>query len=261
MAWLWTALKADYRPTFPFQASVVLIQAQNAAASALPVLRRDLCVQPNLMGPWPTITEVIPPNGQPAAGPGDLVTVQGANLAGATAVQLSNSRLQVQQTVAPLSNVGNASFQFTVPDSSASSPPASSPPVPDLPVGIYLVSAQVNTGLDAVLTNGLPLAIAPRIDPSSVPATITAGSPVSLSVSCAPSVRVGQQVALLIGGQQAPADPFTAATNSPSFTFPTLAPTGQPVPVRLRVDGLDSPIVDLARTPPAFSGPTVQVVS
>ncbi len=26
VAWLWTALKADYRPTFPFQASVVLIQ-------------------------------------------------------------------------------------------------------------------------------------------------------------------------------------------------------------------------------------------
>ena len=29
MAWLWTALKADYRPTFPFQVSVVLIRSQN----------------------------------------------------------------------------------------------------------------------------------------------------------------------------------------------------------------------------------------
>ena len=40
MAWLWTALKADYRPTFPFQVSVVLLQPQQNTSLALPVLRR-----------------------------------------------------------------------------------------------------------------------------------------------------------------------------------------------------------------------------
>ena len=37
MAWLWTALKADYRPTFPFQVSVVLIESQHPAV--LPLLK------------------------------------------------------------------------------------------------------------------------------------------------------------------------------------------------------------------------------
>ena len=42
MAWLWTALKADYRPTFPFQVSVVLMQPQQCRRSlALPVLRAE----------------------------------------------------------------------------------------------------------------------------------------------------------------------------------------------------------------------------
>jgi hypothetical protein len=40
MAWLWTALKADYRPTYPFQVSVVLMQPQRQTTAALPVLRR-----------------------------------------------------------------------------------------------------------------------------------------------------------------------------------------------------------------------------
>src|SRR5262250_3673227 len=37
MAWLWTALKADYRPTFPFQVSVVLIEPKSPTVSGLPV--------------------------------------------------------------------------------------------------------------------------------------------------------------------------------------------------------------------------------
>jgi hypothetical protein len=49
MAWLWTALKADYRPTFPFQVSVVLIERQNPATLPLPVLVRNIVVEPDLI--------------------------------------------------------------------------------------------------------------------------------------------------------------------------------------------------------------------
>jgi hypothetical protein len=38
-----------------------------------------------------------------------------------------------------------------------------------------------------------------------------------------------------------------------------LVPTAQPVPVRLRVDGIDSPVVDMTSKPPKFAGPSVQV--
>src|SRR5262249_61615772 len=66
MAWLWTALKADYRPTFPFQVSVVLIEPQNPEIVPLPVLQRKPVVEPDLT-PFPIITAVIPPLSQPAA--------------------------------------------------------------------------------------------------------------------------------------------------------------------------------------------------
>ena len=52
MAWLWTALKADYRPTFPFQASVVLIEAETPLGLAFPVLSRNIvanAIQPSLL--------------------------------------------------------------------------------------------------------------------------------------------------------------------------------------------------------------------
>ncbi|HUI83244.1 MAG TPA: Pvc16 family protein [Candidatus Binatia bacterium] len=254
MAWIWTALKADYRPTFPFQVSVVLINPTNAAVAALPVLTRKVAAQPNLLSTFATLTEADPPGGQPAANLGDIVTVEGANLAGAASVLLINSRQVIRQTIGALSNVQDSSFQFTIPNPSL--PPPQLHPS-DLPAGIYTLTAQVTSGADTLDTNAVPFAIAPQIGSSWAPGTLPSGT-TTVTVPCAPYVRPGQQVSLLIGGQEASADPFTTPTNSPSFTFPALQPTPL-VPVRLRVDGIDSPILDLTKTPPVFTGPMVQV--
>jgi hypothetical protein len=256
LAWLWTALKADYRPTFPFQVSTVLIQSQAPLLSTLPVLQRQISAVASMAPPLPTLTAVDPPGSQPAAGLGDVVTVQGANLGAATGVVLSNARLGITQTLTPLTNAQANSFQFTVPNPSLPAPQTNPT---DLPAGVYLLAAQVPQGTDIVVSNGLPLAIAPKIGAAWAPGTLASGAAVSVTIPCAPYLRVGQQVSLLIGGQEAPANPFTAPTNSPSFTFATLQPTGRPVPVRLRVDGIDSPIIDMTKTPPAFTGPSVQV--
>jgi len=260
IAWLWTALKADYRPTFPFQASVVLIQSQNPVQSALPVLTRSVSAQANMLSPFGALTDVTPPGGQPAASLGDTVTVQGANLSGAVSVVLINSQLGIQQTI-PASTTGSgSSLQFTVPN-----PPPPAPPAPptDLPAGVYLLAAQVANGPDIVSTNSLPLAIAPTITiPPSSPITPDAQGDAAVTITCAPFLRPGQEVSLIIGGASAPASPFAGPTNTPSFTFSSLAaasPPSPPLPVRLRVDGIDSPIIDMTKTPPVFSGPTVQI--
>ena len=81
-----------------------------------------------------------------------------------------------------------------------------------------------------------------------------------VTVPCSPFVRPGQQVFLIIGDQLTVADPFTAPTNTPSFTYPDLQPTNGLVRARLRVDGIESRIVDRTTTPPTFAGPQVQVV-
>ncbi len=266
MAWLWTALKADYRPTFPFQVSVVLIQNPKPAQSALPVLQRKVAAQPNLGPSWSSLTAANPPNGQPAANLGDTVTVLGTNLSSVTNVVLTNSRLNlnIQPVVLPPSDASAGSLQFTVPDSDIAVSPAvvlTSPSTPvDLPAGLYLLSAQASNGTDVVSTNSLPLAIAPRIVvPPQSPITPDAHGNATVTISCVPLLRVGQQVSLSIGSQEAPANAFSNGTNRVSFTFSSLQATNQPVPVRLRVDGVDSPIIDTTQTPPVFSGPLVQV--
>ena len=132
MAWLWTALKADYRPTFPFQVSVVLIEPQNPAIVPLPVLLRNIIVEPDLT-PFPDITAVVPPFEQPAATLGQPVTVQGHHLVGASGVVLTNALRAIQQTIAPTA-VANASLQFT--------PPLLNAPG-ELAAGIYDLSAEV----------------------------------------------------------------------------------------------------------------------
>jgi hypothetical protein len=259
MAWIWTALKADYRPTYPFQVSVVLIEPEATTVSALPVLRRNVSAIPGLTPPFPALSAVVPPDSGSTVLLGDIVTVEGNQLAGATGVRLVNSRLAVDRLLTPLANVEPDSFQFTIPN------PALAPPQPnpsDLPAGLYVLTAEVPSGSDVLSTNALPLAIAPSIGAAWGPGTIGAGSTVSVSVPCAPYVRPSQQASLIIGGQQAPADPFSVPTNSPSFTFETLESTGgASVPVRLRVDGIDSPIIDMSLPDqPVFTGPSVQVV-
>jgi Pvc16 N-terminal domain len=257
MAWVWTALKADYRPTYPFQVSVVLIQPEATTVSPLPVLRPEISAIPELIPPFPALTAIVPPNGLSTAVLGDTVTVEGTDLAAASRVRLVNSRFGVDQILAPLTSVADGSFQFTLPS------PALPPPQPnptDLPAGVYLLTAEGPSGSDILSTNALPLTVAPRIKASWAPGTIGAGSNVSVGVPCAPYLRPSQQASLIIGGQQAPADPHPAPTNAPSFTFETLEPTGGAVPVRLRVDGVDSPIVGLnVLDQPVFTGPTVQV--
>ncbi|HEY1242149.1 MAG TPA: DUF4255 domain-containing protein [Bryobacteraceae bacterium] len=254
VAWLWTALKADYRPTFPFQVSVVLIQPQNPVLAALPVLQRNIKAKP--LSPIPTLTEADPPNMQPVACLGDTVTVHGAFLNGTSAVRLINQPQGLQTDITPVTGATNLSFQFGIPNPLL--PPPQLHPT-DLPAGVYVLSAKITADGDTMDTNGVPLAIAPKIDASWNPGTIGSGTDVSVSVPCAPYLRPGQAVALLIGSQLAPADTFDTPTNSPSFTFATLSPTATPVPVRLRVDGIDSPIIDMTTKPPSFTGPSVQV--
>ena len=75
-------------------------------------------------------------------------------------------------------------------------------------------------------------------------------------------LALGATVTILriLGNQLTVADPIAAPTNTPSFTYPDLQPTGGPVRARLRVDGIESRFVDRTTTPPTFVGPLVTVV-
>jgi len=246
MAWLWTALKADYRPTFPFQVTVVLIQAEGPTNAPLPVATRNIAVKAGLLS---SIGSVTPPPGKSAACLGDTVTVSGSGLSNAVGVTLSNAYLGVQFGPIVPSTVTNTSIQFVLPNI----PVQGSPPSTPLPSGVYLLSVQVQpaTTPASISSNSLPLAIAPRII-SALPPSVT-GASFTLNPTCSPAVLPRQQVSLIVGGEGVLAVPFQSNTNTPVFNFSNVAPGTYLV--RLRVDGIDSPV----SYTPAPGSPTIQV--
>lgn len=263
---LWTALQAQYRPTATYIATVVLIEATRAARSPLPVLSRGkvdsvthreagIAVQPNLLPPYPFIESIVPNTKQIAAELGDTLVVSGHNLDGVAAqyrLLIANAWRGIEREIFPeiAASGVESSVKFLLPND----------PV-NIPAGTYSACLQLQkTGEPRPRrTNVLPLTIAPKIQPGSLPATINIGGnpSITLTPTCTPQVRPSQRVSLVLGGVELLADPFTAATATPSFTFT------DPVPdkywVRLRVDGVDSLLVDTSVSPPKFTGPQVDV--
>lgn len=255
MAWLWTALKADYRLTFPFQVSVVLMTPDQQTSPSMPVLHRRVRavpVQPAL------ILQVAPPGGQPAAASTDTVTVTGEFLGATTQVQLSNPRYGIQYAV-PVVSVTNTTITFK-PDPSVTRP-----------AGVYELSAQVAnaSGIVTQSTNSLPFALAPTLPVQTATVADNAAG-VLVTVTFSPDVLPGQSVSLAlitVAGTanppfsvSAPAEPFGSSTGSLSFQFPASLPTAAPLLGRLQVDGVTSAVqVNWTANPPAFTGPMVTV--
>jgi hypothetical protein len=281
MAWLWTALKADYRPTFPFQVSVVLMQPQKSMSVAIPVLRQAITAQ---AAPPSQILQVLPPSG-PAAGFSDQVVVTGVNLSAMTQVQLTNSRLMVQMTIpVPPANVSGNSLSFVTNHQTTY-------PAGTIPAGVYTLVTQVADATGKVVslsTNGLPFALAPTLPPhtaTSAPNTDPAApNTLVVKVSGMTPVWEGQTVSLSLTNLvappppaplfsiAAPALPFTGNDNTTlQFVFPNTLPLHVQLLGSLIVDGVSS-VVQVTvpplppgsppgtpPNPPQYSGPWVVV--
>jgi hypothetical protein len=243
LAWLWTALKADYRPTFPFQVSVVLIEPQFPAYAGLPVLKRKIVIQP---GSTPQLLGVVPLTDQAAASAGEVVTVVGQSLSGANMVALTNQRLGIQYPpFAPLT-VTDSTVTFRVPTDPAG-----------LPAGLYGLSMLFTaSGQIVQSTNPVSISIAPTIASVPAPTVVPNATGLLVTISCAPDVMPNQSVSLALGATIVPAVIFDSKTSLVQFQFPTLA-SGQYLAL-LRVDGVDSP-VNWTASPPGFTGPLVTV--
>jgi hypothetical protein len=254
LAWLWTALKADYRPTFAFQVSVVLIQPQLPTSPGLPVLRRHVAAQaqqPAQFGSqFAQLIAIQLPAGQTAPTQGGAVTVTGTGLGTAAGVVLSSPRLAIQYPPFAPTAVAGTSITFTVPTDATG-----------LPAGAYSLSATYTDSSGAQQsTNSLPMGVAPAI--VTISAALNA-SGVLVTVTCNPNVQALQSVSLALGSTAVPAQTFTPPAGSLTFQFPALAPNSYLA--RLQVDGVDSPtpIQWTASTDgksiPSFAGPFVTV--
>jgi hypothetical protein len=257
MSRLWSALQAHYRPTVAYHVSVVLIEAQRATRSALPVLtrgprdilsgrERGVLAGASLIPPYPMLTAIEPPNQQLAALPGDTLVLRGHNLEGnAVVVRFEHPRLSNPIDIAVGINANGENLNVTLPNDAAAQ--LAWPP------GAWNVTLVVQRPGETELrsTNTLPLMLAPRLDIAASTAVRDAGSgAVTLALVFTPQVRPGQKVSLNAGGHEALPGNLTTPTGNLDFVFPELA--AGPQWLRLRVDGADSELVNRAATPPQF---------
>ncbi|HEU5137487.1 MAG TPA: DUF4255 domain-containing protein [Steroidobacteraceae bacterium] len=239
----WTATLTHYRPCASYLVTVVLIQKENPRPQPLPVLRRNIGAVPSLLPPVPVITAISPAAKLPVAQVDRAVGLEGMHLAGtAREVILSNDRFSIDETLVP-SGTGSDRMEFIIANARAE----------DFPVGVYRLSARLQPTGDTVVreTNSLAFTLAPTIDGPPVDMTRT-GTTVTFSLNCLPAVRATQSVRLVIAGREVLAQPISSPTTRQlSFSMPD-APVGE-FPACLRVDGIDSPMIDVEAIPPVFS--------
>jgi hypothetical protein len=268
LAWLWTALKADYRLTFPFKVSVVLLQPELPTSFALPVLQTVFAppvpgqVEPVIPMQTPQVLAVQTQSGQVGASPLQTVTVTGVSLAGATRVSLSNTRYGPLPPI-PVTQAQGDSLSFVLPSDSTGQYPA----------GVYDLVVQFMDPTNKfvqVSTNTLPLAVAPSLPATQTATTSPSGTGTMVTInSFSPVIWEGQEVILSLSLLTAPytsvsaqAQPFVGPPNSPaaislSFLFDEVPPSGVNLLAQLRVDGVPSAVMVAAGPPPSFSGPYV----
>jgi hypothetical protein len=257
---LWTAIQSHYRPTATYLATVALIQPVASARAALPVLSRGprdpvthretgYTANPSLISPFPILTGITLAGPQAAAQLGETVTFAGLNLDGIGHVlELSNMLLGLSRTITPATTAVAAAVGFPLPNDAA-----------NYPAGVWGATIHFTRGADPAIrrTNQVALAIAPQITGGiPVNAALDANGNLTLTPTCTPQIQVGQRASLILGEIETLADPFTAATNAPTFRFLSLPPGTYWV--RLRVDGVDSNFLNYG-PPPAFTAPQIMV--
>jgi hypothetical protein len=266
MSKLWTAIKSSYRPSFGYLVSVVLIEAKQPTLNAMPVLSRGglpdpvtgrdpgVKVNPDLLPPFPTLFKALPPPGQIAARLGETITLQGARLSSTTAVVASLAhRLLVTPLELPVTVATDAKASFQLPNDAAAEA--------IYPAGFWQVSLRVTPPGTLPLVERETNAVGLTIAPEPVVPPLSA-DPIEVRMNVRPKVRVQQRAELSIGAATAIATGRTDAAEPLIFMFSPSLPVGSGQKLRLRVDGVDSRLVDRTEgQPPAFDPTQVLDIS
>lgn len=264
---LWTGFQTQYRLSAAYEVSVALIESRRSARTPLPVLTRGgkdekgnekgVFVYPNLIPPFPTLEDVTFSNKQTGALPGDQFTLTGHHLGIETdtvIVRFAHPLLVTPNEITVLpGDRSETRITVQLPDDP-----------PNWPAGFYRIAVLVKTIIDTKeythTTNEIPLMMMPfvktiAIDSVNIEATVT----------CSPQVWPDQEASLLLGDREFKADSHPSKTDTLKCSLDADDDKNCDVPpgkyyVRLRVNGVDSPLIDYSKEPPEFyTGPNYEV--
>jgi hypothetical protein len=255
---LWTAMQARFRPTAVYQVSTVLIQHTRPVRAAPPVLQRGaddqgINSQPNLALPSSSLSllsgvTIDSPDGRHlSAELGDTLILQGSQLAGDTVTAEFHHPLLAVPNELPLAASANEQRAPVVLPAAGTGATDS-----EWPAGQYTVALRIErAGKPVRRTNEMGFTLAPRL--TAAPVLSAGPAPFELTLQLAPQVWPGQRLDIFVGGEPfRPAQP-AVKTGQLSVTLAGLALSETPLPVVLRVQGVDSIIVrDIAAQPPRF---------
>jgi len=265
MSKLWVIFQTQYRISAAYQVEVVLIESMRPPRMPLPVLTRGkddsgVSAQGNLIPPFPTITDVKlidPANSEflsiksrMSNELGDRLVIMGHHLAGVNAdpnavtviVRFGNPRLTVPDVTVGAADRSDQQIIVRLPNQPA-----------DYPAGVYTMSIVVTpTGKDdqAQETNGWPVLIAPKLT-SNLPMDAKRTNivddlgEVKIDLTCSPDVRPDQRVMLALGDRQVRPEPIFVQTNTLAFNVNQVRKGV--FRLRLRVDGVDSHLIDFSK--------------
>lgn len=261
---LWSAFQANYRPSVAYHVSVVLIESKYQTRSPLPVLSRGrpdtttgrdegVIAQPDLLPRFPTIQDVKPPDQQPAIRMGERLIISGHHLDGDQVVVLFTHVRSSNTLELPVSSGATSTeCKVDIPEDPAPGPvDPQSPMNPDnWQAGIYSISGVIRrTDQPDRTTNELSIALAPLIN--SINVSVTDGT-VELTVTCSPKVWKNQIVTLVVGDREIATEPVIP-DKTDTLVFRSDSLLSGPQWVRLRVDGIESILIDRSGPVPVFN--------
>ncbi|MCF3101831.1 DUF4255 domain-containing protein [Streptomyces roseoverticillatus] len=245
---LWSAFQSQYRMSMAYEARIVLLDSALPPRTPLPVLRRGETGRgaeavADTRAPEPVLSAVTPR----VARAGATLVFQGSGFdAGEPAVHLTHPLFG--GIVLPTQAVNDSEVHATLRG-------------PGIAAGAWSAAVVLTTDDGPRLVTGpVPLAVAPS--PGGLPQSVRRDRKgrVRLTVSCAPPVLSGQRVQLLVGDMPVAADAFSGEREE-SLQFGFVPPRTGRFVVRLRVDGIDSPVADPTAETPEFLADMAVVVT
>ena len=238
---LWTAFQTQYRISAAYEVSVVLIDSTQPTRTPLPVLTRGAndsgpVAQAAIEPPFPTLEAIALPDRQLAALIGDRLTLTGHHLTGTSGVRFI--QLGTGLPPQPTARVTDTEIDVDAPA--------------QLAAGMWTVSALFSQpGQPDRVSNELPLVVASKVTVPPGPLTRDAAGTVTVALTCSPVVGPRQAVFLLLGDRQIALDPAVVLpSGNLSFVVADAQPGGYFI--RVRVDGVDSLLVDRSSAVPVF---------